>query len=183
MAPGEDYYTILGVSPGADGAAIRAAYRALMRRYHPDVNASADAIATATAINEAYGCLRDASRRAVYDWERNGRARRLRAAQAAAQSSAHPVPPRPVWTGPSIPAEPSMPWYQPTWGKAAGLGMAAVITSVTFTITSAVPPAGPAVAKEAVDIRMRAAQKEPASSDCSNKRASAARTGTTNCRS
>ena len=30
-----------------------------MRRYHPDVNASADAVSNAKAINEAYACLRD----------------------------------------------------------------------------------------------------------------------------
>lgn len=36
-------------------AIIAAGYRALMRRYHPDVNSSADAVANAKDINEAYG--------------------------------------------------------------------------------------------------------------------------------
>ena len=139
MAPSEDYYAILGVSPEADGAAIRGAYRALMRRYHPDVNASTEAIATATAINEAYRCLRDTSRRAAYDRERNGRARRTRSGQFFADASTTPTP-RPMWSGPRAPVEPSIPWYQPTVGKAVGLGVAAVITSITFTVTSAVPP-------------------------------------------
>lgn len=31
-----DFYSVLGVSPDADEEAIRHAYRALARRYHPD---------------------------------------------------------------------------------------------------------------------------------------------------
>ena len=53
----DDYYAILGVAPGAQFAVIQAAYRDLMRRFHPDVNASAEADARAKAINEAYACL------------------------------------------------------------------------------------------------------------------------------
>lgn len=35
-APGDDPYRVLGVPPGADQAAIRAAYRRLAAQYHPD---------------------------------------------------------------------------------------------------------------------------------------------------
>nr|WP_294847885.1 DnaJ domain-containing protein [uncultured Sphingomonas sp.] len=62
-----DYYATLRVSPDADAAALRRAYRALMRRYHPDVNKDADAGARCHAINEAYDCLRDTAKRANYD--------------------------------------------------------------------------------------------------------------------
>ena len=34
-----DWYKTLGVEPGTDPATIKAAYRKLMRKYHPDVHA------------------------------------------------------------------------------------------------------------------------------------------------
>lgn len=46
---------------------IRAAYHALMRRYHPDADPSAEAAERSRAINEAYAVLRDPDRRAQYD--------------------------------------------------------------------------------------------------------------------
>ena len=46
---------------------IRAAYRALMRRYHPDADPSVDAAQRAQAINAAYAVLSDPDKRARYD--------------------------------------------------------------------------------------------------------------------
>lgn len=51
-------YQTLGLEPGADQAAIDRAYRALIKRYHPD-RAGGDAV-RASAINEAYFQLRKA---------------------------------------------------------------------------------------------------------------------------
>ena len=171
MQAAEDYYAILLVSPEAEDAAIRAAYRTLMRRYHPDVNASVDAAAKAKAINEAYACLRNRSNRAAYDWQREP-------APGIRQSS-HPRAPRPlqraVWTGPTAQAVRSKRNFQPTWWKAAGLGVAMVITSITFTITSATPPAGPPVARPALEVSMRLAPKGPTSNDDAHARPPAAK--------
>jgi len=147
----DDYYTTLRVARDADGATIRAAYRALMRRFHPDVNASDDAIARAKAINEAYACLRDGSKRALYDWQWNARL-----SKSAAPGVFRPAPPRrPTWTGPTAGHEHSTSAILPTWGKAAGLGVAALITVITFSVTSATPPVEVSAAKPQIDVLMR----------------------------
>lgn len=62
-----DYYAVLGLSPTAEDAVIRAAYLALMRSYHPDRNASPEAAARARAITEAYETIGDPARRAEYN--------------------------------------------------------------------------------------------------------------------
>ena len=49
-------YTVLGLEPGADGAAVDEAYRRLIKRYHPD-RSGGDA-ARAAEINQAYFELR-----------------------------------------------------------------------------------------------------------------------------
>ena len=63
----QDHYAVLGVAPAAEQAANRVAYRALMRRYHPDAGASAEAAEQARAINLAYAVLRDPEKRSRYD--------------------------------------------------------------------------------------------------------------------
>ena len=62
-----DYYAILGVTPASEDVVIRAAYRALMRRYHPDADPSSDASRRAQEINTAYAVLSDPEERARYD--------------------------------------------------------------------------------------------------------------------
>ena len=62
-----DYYSVLGVTPASEDVVIRAAYRALMRRYHPDADPSSEASQRAAAINAAYAVLSDTEKRARYD--------------------------------------------------------------------------------------------------------------------
>src|SRR5688500_14770972 len=62
-----NHYSTLGLSPASEDVVIRAAYLALMRRYHPDRNPSAEAAARARAIAAAYAVLGDPGRRAEYD--------------------------------------------------------------------------------------------------------------------
>ena len=38
MAEKRDYYEVLGIPKDADDAAIKKAYRALAKKYHPDTN-------------------------------------------------------------------------------------------------------------------------------------------------
>ena len=65
-----DYYATLGVSPTSEAIVIQAAYRALMRRYHPDTNSAPGAAARAQAINAAYAFLSDPTKRKQYDESR-----------------------------------------------------------------------------------------------------------------
>lgn len=67
MARPRDYYDILGVSKGATKDEIRKAYRALARKYHPDVNKEPDAAKKFNEIQEAYDVLSDDEKRQLYD--------------------------------------------------------------------------------------------------------------------
>ena len=62
-----DYYEILGVPRDASSEDLKSAFRRLARQYHPDVNKSEDAEERFKEINEAYGVLSDADKRAAYD--------------------------------------------------------------------------------------------------------------------
>jgi hypothetical protein len=69
MPAPRNHYQILNVAPDAEPVVIEAAYRALMKRYHPD-QATAGAGGqgpSASEINLAFATLRDADRRAEYD--------------------------------------------------------------------------------------------------------------------
>ena len=68
MADKRDYYEILGVDKNADEAAIKKAYRALAKKYHPDMNpGDKDAEAKFKEASEAYAVLSDAEKRRQYD--------------------------------------------------------------------------------------------------------------------
>lgn len=63
----KDYYKILGVESDADSKTIKAAYRKLARKFHPDVNPDAGAEDKFKEVAEAYGVLKNTNNRAEYD--------------------------------------------------------------------------------------------------------------------
>lgn len=68
MADKRDYYEVLGVDKNADDAAIKKAYRALAKKYHPDINpGDKEAEAKFKEASEAYGVLSDPDKRRQYD--------------------------------------------------------------------------------------------------------------------
>lgn len=69
----KDYYEILGVDKKASNDELKAAYRKLAKKYHPDLYTNAteaekkNAEAKFKEINHAYDVLSDADKRAAYD--------------------------------------------------------------------------------------------------------------------
>ncbi len=67
------HYELLGLTPSASPEEVRAAYRALARRYHPDTQHDVDAATAArsrqtmAALNAAWAVLGDPARRRAYD--------------------------------------------------------------------------------------------------------------------
>jgi curved DNA-binding protein CbpA len=71
----KDYYRILGVLDDSEDVVIRAAYKALEQRYHPDkwTGNKDDANRRMQEINEAYAVLSDSVKRKQYDATRESK--------------------------------------------------------------------------------------------------------------
>jgi molecular chaperone DnaJ len=134
---------VLGVDADASPAEIRAAYRALARRLHPDraVDASAESMGAGSmsAVNEAYRVLSDPGRRLDYDRSlRDAATGRPRVAERHTDRvhDDHDASVSTPHTSPLSPAGPArVPWR--LMGGAALLGSAIVVVSSVF----ADPPA------------------------------------------
>ena len=67
MSTTRDLYDVLGVPRSASAEEIRAAYRRLARRYHPDVSQEPDAAERFAELTRAYEVLSDQDARTRYD--------------------------------------------------------------------------------------------------------------------
>ena len=98
------YYDVLQVERNAPPERVRAAYRKLAQKYHPDkMPGNANASRAMAAINAAYEVLSDAHRRAEHDlWIR-------RAERGAMPLPPIPEAPRTLWA--LLHPATSWPWY------------------------------------------------------------------------
>jgi len=67
MPDKKDYYDVLGVARDSSERDIKAAYRRLAMKYHPDRSSEPDAEERFKEISEAYAVLSDAEKRQKYD--------------------------------------------------------------------------------------------------------------------
>jgi DnaJ-class molecular chaperone with C-terminal Zn finger domain len=120
------HYDNLKVTRGAPADVIKAAYRTLSQRYHPDRNPSPDATRVMRILNEAYAVLSDPERRAAYDreleqQERDEALRRTGSDEAKQASNASNEPTSPVDDEPPVSA---------TTGSASSTGIRHVARSI-----------------------------------------------------
>lgn len=94
MNPVPTHYDVLEVSPQASAPTIRAAYKSLMQRHHPDRLAAVDAQQQARRINLAYEVLSDPGQRARYDAGLAAASARpgTRPSAASAETARHAAP-------------------------------------------------------------------------------------------
>ena len=107
------HYATLGIDPAAPAEAITAAFRAAVRRVHPDVLATGDPAAF-MRIRAAYEVLGNRERRAAYDeaaWDAEARDAEARADADAAELG--DAPPEPAAGFAEVPAA--------AWQRQAGL--------------------------------------------------------------
>ena len=92
--PEIDFYKVLQVDTEAEPEVVEAAYRALSKKYHPDLNPLPEAQARMSQINSAYEILGDTAKRRDYNLLRGGINHYIKppaATSAANSGSAGPI--------------------------------------------------------------------------------------------
>jgi curved DNA-binding protein CbpA len=90
MAGVRSLYDVLNVAPEAEPVVVEAAYKALIKKYHPDQAVEAPVSKDATAINEAFAILKDPVKRADYDHRLWTKQQAIRLAEAHVASAGRP---------------------------------------------------------------------------------------------
>lgn len=83
-------YDVLNVAPEAEPVVVEAAYKALIKKYHPDQAVETFVSRDATAINEAFAILKDPVKRADYDHRLWTKQQAIRLAEAQVASAGRP---------------------------------------------------------------------------------------------
>ena len=121
------YYDVLRVDRSASPAGVRAAYRRLAQKYHPDkMPGNVNAARAMAAINTAYDVLSDVHRRAEHDlWIR-------RTERAARPAPVVPAPPEGLW----IFMHPATNW---AWYLLCGTLLTVISTLVSAVYLASMP--------------------------------------------
>lgn len=90
MANPRSLYDVLNVAPEAEPVVVEAAYKALIKKYHPDQAVETPVSRDATAINEAFAILKDPAKRADYDHRLWSKQQALRLAELQVASAGRP---------------------------------------------------------------------------------------------
>lgn len=93
--PERTHYQILGVPETASIEEIKKQYRAMARKFHPDVNTGQEAARQFSIIAEAYRVLSDSEARRLYDANRALQSRPIGTSSRPSGSSPAPSTPRP----------------------------------------------------------------------------------------
>ena len=142
-----DHYTILGISHSASFAEIKAHYRLLSKKHHPDVGGDPRHMAH---INQAYTVLSNPFKRSTYDaeWRRHVKL----TTPPSRQSSPWPAPRSAQESGQTAPTDTFVRrrrhglW----WAIAAGLACACLVVIGAVAMNS-VSSANPSVSTEPAD--------------------------------
>ena len=111
-----DYYEILGVTRSASPEEIKAAYRRLARRFHPDTSRDPGAEDRFKELTLAYQVLRDMDKRVRYDLEAMERELVATERELSAESDAGSANPT-VHLGDTLPPEPAADTIPPRWER------------------------------------------------------------------
>jgi curved DNA-binding protein CbpA len=90
MAGLRSLYDVLNVAPEAEPVVVEAAYKALIKKYHPDQAVDGPVPKDATAINEAFAVLKDPAKRADYDHRLWNKQQAIRLAELQVASGGRP---------------------------------------------------------------------------------------------
>jgi len=99
-----DPYRVLQVRPDADQAVVKAAFRALALKYHPDRDSSAAAARAMIALNEAYALVRSAEVRAAFDRAQRRAIYGFETRPSSGVAQTVPAPPRSASAGTQLQA-------------------------------------------------------------------------------
>ncbi len=83
-------YDVLNVAPEAEPVVLEAAYKALIKKYHPDQAVEAPVSKDAAEINEAFAILKDPAKRADYDHRLWSKQQALRLAELQVAAAGRP---------------------------------------------------------------------------------------------
>ncbi|HYG48942.1 MAG TPA: DnaJ domain-containing protein [Allosphingosinicella sp.] len=83
-------YDVLNVAPEAEPVVLEAAYKALIKKYHPDQAVEAPVSKDAAEINEAFAILKDPAKRADYDHRLWSKQQALRLAELQVAGAGRP---------------------------------------------------------------------------------------------